>query len=421
MPKRTALEHTCVVTTPSTLVNQAFRFAKDNLARCMRWYTLGWGMSNAPHDYAIVVGRDTGWMGVGTDAVAPWFTPVALKAFRDRQKPNGQVLEWIDMETGEVDDYGLNASDDTPLYLWAVIHHWRQYADKAFRLENLDSARKAADHLIAETGPDGLIVTRPAGTGPRGTTSWRNIINGYVLAGEVTEINSLSAMALRMTGEFLGDEKYIKAGDRMAEAANARLWNGDCYLLNRTDGKPNPQVTGDAVFPVICAIADAGRAEKVIERLGKADFWTPRGMRTVPNSDPGYHASRDWGLLGGSWPNLTLWYAAAVASRSPDLALKALEMVARPVVEAQDAAVGVNHGEFAEWFDGDTGVNGGMRLSPWVAPTFVWAVLEGLLGTRWDGGRASFTPAWPSGWAEMSVTNLPSGYGPVNAVLHCDG
>jgi glycogen debranching enzyme len=374
-------------------------------------------MSNAPHDYAIVVGRDTGWMGVGTDAVAPWFAPEALRAFRERQKPNGQILEWIDMETGQVDDYGLNASDNTPLYLWAVVHHWHQYGEAGFRTAYLESARRAADHLIEETGPDGLIVTRAAGTGPRGTTSWRNIIDGYVLAGEVTEINALSAMALRMAGEFTGEAKYGKAGDRMADAVEDRLWTGECYRLTRTDGKPNDQVTGDAVFPLICGVAGPAHARKVLERLGQGDFWTPRGMRTIPNSDPGYHPNRDWGLLGGSWPNLTLWYAAAVARQDPDLALKALEIVARPVVEAQDPAMNVNHTEFPEWFDGDSGVSRGMRLSPWVAPTFVWAVLEGLMGLAWSGGRASFAPVWPSGWTSMSVTNLPSGSGPVDRRL----
>lgn len=116
-PRPTALRNTCILETPSETLNMAFRYAKDNLARCMRYYTLGWGMSNAPHHYTIVVGRDTGWMCLGTDYVAPWFAPEALKIFRDRQKPNGQILEFVDMETDDRADYGLNASDNTPFYI----------------------------------------------------------------------------------------------------------------------------------------------------------------------------------------------------------------------------------------------------------------------------------------------------------------
>ena len=120
----------------------------------MRYYTLGCGMSNAPHDYAIVVGRDTGWMSIGADLVAPWFAPAALAAFRDRQKPNGQVLEYIDLESGFSEDYGLNIADNTPFYLWAVWHHWRQYNDANFQAAFRDSVRAAAGHLLAESGPN---------------------------------------------------------------------------------------------------------------------------------------------------------------------------------------------------------------------------------------------------------------------------
>ena len=71
MPISTALQNTCILETPDETLNRAFVLAKDNIARCMRYYTLGWGMSNAPHHYTIVVGRDTGWMSAGADYVAP--------------------------------------------------------------------------------------------------------------------------------------------------------------------------------------------------------------------------------------------------------------------------------------------------------------------------------------------------------------
>jgi hypothetical protein len=85
----TAFQATCVLETPDPIVNKAFQYAKENIAWCMRSYTLGWGMSNAPHLHSIVVGRDTGWMCMGCDYVAPWFAPRALDIFRERQMPNG--------------------------------------------------------------------------------------------------------------------------------------------------------------------------------------------------------------------------------------------------------------------------------------------------------------------------------------------
>lgn len=416
-PHATALRATCVLETPDLLINYAFQYAKDNIARCMRYYSLGWGMSNCPHATTIVVGRDTGWMCLGTDYVAPWFAPEALRAFKRRQKPNGQIIEYIDLETGVQSDYNLNVSDNTPLYLWALAHHWQQFADEAFRKEYADSARMACEHLLMEQGSSGLLVGVPLGTGSFGTTSWRNIIEGYVLAGEVTEINSLSAMALRLMADFLQEPRYREEAERLTEAIHTHLWANGLYLLNRFQGEPNPQVTGDMVFPVFCGVATEDKAQAVLTRLSQPDFWSSRGMRTLPSTDSQYHPERAYGLLGGCWPNLTLWYTAAVAPYDADAALSALHKVAEPVVEDMPAEVNVHRGEFAEFFHGESGVNLGMHLSPWVAPTFIWAVLEGLLGLHWQYGEPSFNPNWPYGWEEVRIGNMPTASGPRDFVL----
>jgi glycogen debranching enzyme len=416
MPSSTALQNTCIVETPSDAVNRAFVCAKDNIARCMRYYTHGWGMSNAPHSYTIVVGRDTGWMGVGADYIAPWFAPAALAVFRDRQKPNGQIIEYVDLETDRRDDYGLNVADNTPLYMWGVWHHWQQHDDPAFRRDFLPSMRAAAEHLLREIGPRGLIVAVPAGVMVHGIASWRNIIPETVIAGEVTELNTLSAMALRCAADFCDEPRYAQAATVLAEAINKHLWREGNYLLTCYDGQENTQVTGDTVFPAVWGVASPEGAQAVLARLAQPDFWTPRGLRTVPATDPGYDPRAGFGLIGGSWPNLTLWYAAAVASLDADRALAALETVARPVI-APDGGANMNAGEFAEWFDGETDQNRGMLLSPWVAPTFIWAVLEGLLGLTWHTGQPTFAPHWPSGWDEVRIRRLPGGGGFHDMVL----
>jgi glycogen debranching enzyme len=420
LPTVTALQNTCVLNTPSPLINEAFRFAKDNIARCMRYYTLGWGMSNFPIQYARVVGRDTGWMVIGTDYVAPWFAAEALKVFRDRQKPNGQILEFIDLETGEYDDYGLNVADNTPFYLWATCHHWEQFHHPAFHADFLTSVKAAADYLLNEMGPDDLLVSVPAGVGMQGLTTWRNIISDKATPGEVTEINALSALALHMTAAFTGDERYAAGARRIAEAIDRYLWHRGNYLLYRDRGVPNPQITGDTVFPLICDLASDSQRLQVLQRLAAPDFWTDRGLRTVPNTDAEYNPMSDFGLLGGSWPNLTLWYAAAVARHEPLRAVDALERVARPVVEKLDPQMNVNLKEFAEYFHGETNVNRGMHLSPWVAPTFIWSVMEGLLGLTWHAGHAHFAPHLPEAWHEVTVTNMPCAVGAIDVILRPD-
>jgi glycogen debranching enzyme len=337
--------------------------------------------------------------------------------FRDRQKLNGQIIEYVDMESGVWSDYGLNVADNTPLYLWAIWHHWQQYQEVSFLDEFLPSVRAGGDHLLREIGKNDLIRSIPNGVATEGITSWRNIIPDTVIAGEVTEINAWSALALRLAADVSGDERYRAGAERIAQAVNQTLWLGDHYALNRFDAKVNPQMTGDNLFPLLADIANADQRQRVLDRLGQPDFWTPRGLRTVPNSDPAYHPNFGFGLVGGSWPNLTLWYAAAMARHDPDRALAALEMVAQPVVEASNPDINVIHSEFPEYFDGDSGINRGMHLSPWVAPTFIWAVLEGLLGLTWKSGQAEFSPHWPTGWNEVRIRNLPSSGGAADVVL----
>jgi hypothetical protein len=69
----------------------------------------------------------------------------------------------------------------------------------------------------------------------------------------------------------------------------------------------------------------------------------------------------------------------------------------------------VSEGEFPEYYDPNTGRNKGMRLSPWVAPTFIWAVLEGLLGFSWHGGKLAASPNWHDGWGKVTVSDIPLG------------
>ena len=87
--------------------------------------------------------------------------PPRAACFRDRQKPNGQIIEYVDLETDRQEDYGLNVADNTPLYMWGVWHHWAQHADAAFRADFNASMHAAAENLLGEIGPRGCRLPRP--------------------------------------------------------------------------------------------------------------------------------------------------------------------------------------------------------------------------------------------------------------------
>jgi hypothetical protein len=64
-------------------------------------------------------------------------------------------------------------------------------------------------------------------------------------------------------------------------------------------------------------------------------------------------------------------------------------------------------GQFSEWFDGESLVNRGMRLSPWEPPRYLWAALEGLAGVNIEGGQLQIEPRLPPDWKWLALRNLP--------------
>ncbi len=64
-------------------------------------------------------------------------------------------------------------------------------------------------------------------------------------------------------------------------------------------------------------------------------------------------------------------------------------------------------GQFSEWFDGESLVNRGMRLSPWEPPRFLWAAIEGVCGLTLTGDQPQINPLVPTSWKWVALRRLP--------------
>ncbi len=131
----------------------------------------------------------------------------------------------------------------------------------------------------------------------------------------------------------------------------------------------------------------------------KPDFLTPVGLRTISTADSWYFPSHGFGLLGGVWPDLTLWFAVALARNgSIDACAHWLEAIYAAMEDG--APRNAVPGQFAEWFDGGSLTNRGMYMSPWTGAKYLWAVAETVCGI--DGyrtsGRPHLAPLVPAGW-----------------------
>ena len=394
--------------TPSAVVNRGVVWAKTNMLRVVKEYPQGWGSTNSPPS-DILVSRDTSWFVHGYDYFLPWFSRDAIELFNRFLEPTGQVVEYVRGVNGFSTYYDLNVNDDTPLHIVAILHHFNATLDEAWLRAVFPTVTKIADYMLTQRDANGLLFCKAGGVDMFGITSWRNIIPYYTLDGAVTEINAEAYFALEATARLAAIvddsaawEKYSREATALREAMLANLFNADtsAFVLNYDqNGSYQDNFTADEVFPVLFEVAPPDARRRILARLSEPDFVTPVGLRTTSTADAWYFPSHGFGLLGGVWPDLTLWFAVALA-RNGAARLAASWLEAIYACMEVGAARNTVPGEFGEWFDGGSLTNRGMYLSPWTGAKYLWAVAEtvcGLDGYR-TSGRPHIAPLLPPDW-----------------------
>jgi hypothetical protein len=406
------------VVTPDQSINRGAAWSKVNMRRVMGAYPQGHAFTNEPGISSNVVMRDVAWFAYGCDHFMPEFSRAMLDKFASLQYPDGKLAEYFNAIDGSVNDYGLNINDDTPLFILATNHHFRATGDLEWLKKMYPAIDRAARLIIEQMDERDLVVC--TAHDPRGNVwaiaGWRNVIPNYCINGAVTEINAECSAALRAAGHMAQNvgrsnaeaEALFAAGERVRKAMDLHLRNpenGLYYLNIDLDGVIHTDVTGDQVFPVMLRVCDDDTGYRIISRLNSTDFWTEAGLRTASRDDPLYDPTANSGLIGGVWPGLTWWYAFAAARHHPEYMVKAL----RSSFEHYAANPRMNNtipGQFSEWFDGESLINRGMRLSPWEPPRFLWAAIEGVCGLMLTTAEPRINPLVPRSWRWVGMRRL---------------
>jgi glycogen debranching enzyme len=407
------------VLTPDRSVNEGALWSKVNMRRVMARYEGGQAFTNEPGVSSNVVGRDAAWFVYGNDHFLPDFSRALLEKFAAVQYSNGKIPEYYNAIDERAEDDGLNINDDTPLFALAVNHHARATGDLTWLRSLYPHVARAARYIMSQMDVRGLVFCTANDT--RGNVwaiaGWRNVIPGYSINGAVTEINAECVAALRAASHLaqnIGEESsdaddFAGASRDIARAMDEHLLNpqnGLYYLNVDVDGHAHTDVTGDQIFPVMFRVCDEDTGFRVISRLNAPDFWTPGGLRTISQDDPLYDPSGNIGLLGGVWPGLTWWYAFAAARYHPEFMVRALSASFKHY--AQDPRKNNTvPGQFSEYFDGESLINRGMRLSPWEPPRFLWAAVEGVCGVMLSTGSARIKPLVPAKWKWLALKRFP--------------
>jgi len=386
------------------------------MLRVIKEYPQGWGSTNSPPS-DILVSRDTSWFVHGYDYLLPKFSRDALDVFNRFIEDSGQIVEYVRGVSGYKTSYELNINDDTPLHVIALLHHYNATLDDAWLRGIFPLVTKITDYLLSQVDQNGLIFCKSKGVELFGISSWRNIIPYYNLDGAVTEINAEAVFAVEaaailsaLVGENERWATYSQAAETLREKTMTHLFNKDtgAFVLNY-DQYNNYQdnFTADEVFPVLFEVAGADERRKILARLLEPDFVTPVGLRTISTADSWYFPSHGFGLLGGVWPDLTLWFVVALARNGwPEQAVHWLEAIYATMEEG--SVRNTVPGQFAEWFDGGSLTNRGMYLSPWTGAKYLWAVADTLCGLRGykTSGRPHFDPIVPDGWSWIAGVSV---------------
>ena len=401
---------------PSPVISRGIVWARANMLRIIKEYPNGWGSTNSPPS-DILVSRDTSWFVHGFDYFLPQFSRDAIEVFNNFVDENGEMIEYVRGVSGFKTSYDLNINDDTPLHIIAMLHHYNATLDTEWVQKNFALICKITDYMLTQKDKNGLLFCRASGVDMFGISSWRNIIPYYTLDGAVTEINAEGVFALEaaaMLAAVVNDserwQRYSNEAENLRKAMMQYLFNSDtgAFVLNYDqDQNYQDNFTADEVFPVLFNVADAPQREAIVDRLSEQDFITPVGLRTISTADSWYFPSHGFGLLGGVWPDLTLWFVMCLArnGRVPQ-AMHWLEAI-YDTMEA-GAVRNTVPGEFAEWFDGGSLTNRGMYLSPWTGAKYLWAVAEtfgGLDGYR-TSGRPHLQPLRPPGWSWVAAARV---------------
>jgi hypothetical protein len=105
---------------------------------------------------------------------------------------------------------------------------------------------------------------------------------------------------------------------------------------------------------------------------------------------------------------VTWWFAFAAARYHPGDMVRALRASFEHYARAPKAHNTVP-GQFSEWFDGESLANRGMRLSPWEAPRYLWAAVEGICGVMLqpDPAPPLVRPLLPLEWKWVGLRQVP--------------
>jgi hypothetical protein len=339
--------------------------------------------------YTRIFGRDAAicalaMCGSGVDALERGAVS-SLDALAARQAANGQIPKYVDPDGLDADFWYLGCIDATLWWLIGVDHLRRRGRVEPTRWHG--GVERAVAWLLAQEHQHLRLLQQNE------ASDWADIMprSGYVLYTNALwfEVKRRFALGDAQATHHHFNHLFHPFRADLPEYHRARLLR-HYARRGRTDSGlylsfVNLAVAGDEgdvfgnLLAILCGLADASMAERIVASVRAADadepypirvvlrplsrrheLWRPYMARHQQNHPHQYHNGGLWPFVGG------FWILALQRLGQDDLAWQALERLAQ-ANERDDW-------RFTEWFHGQTLEPLGMAGQSWNAATFLLAL-----------------------------------------------
>ena len=387
--------------TPDASLNRYFReCCLKNKKLFINMKGVGMGQIAGVPLYLIFFGRDQGWtLSAALDYGDFQTVKEALQTLSRFQSLEGRIPHEIrDRET-----LIWAGIDDTLLFIISVGEYIFRSGDKEFCKEIFPRVKKALEWGYSMDINGDLLIEHDGEWLLKGST-W---MDSYSRAKNGIDVEAIWYKALQSASFIarqIGDEIYKKwerDAQKVKEEIERRFWNeeeGYLYDRLRPNGSKDKTLTANPIIAVLFQAIKDGRAEKILDRIEKRDFWTSWGIRSISRREKGYNPLSYH--KGSVWPVTTMWTALAeFSNKRPEKGFELLNILLKLIKK---------HGALAEVYHGDKPepISRSCFEQAWSYASFIRIVIEGLFGLRNDNDLLCLDPYLPKSWNFMSLRNL---------------
>ncbi|MGC8673638.1 MAG: amylo-alpha-1,6-glucosidase [Thermoprotei archaeon] len=395
------------IKTGSNRVDLALEVCRKTIDKYFTESSIGAGWFASMPLFSWYFAREGLWAAMAADRIGNyWMAKNQLQLLARYQIREGEMKGLMPRELvldpanpPEKLETGYASLDSTPLWISTLLDYVSWSGDYTLLKEHRINLDMAVEFLTDENRYVNALLSNDVASLLIGwPETW-----ALERDGPSVEINAIIAKALEDASSLysaLGDEnraeELFEKSVSLAKALSGLFSQNDGLLYDHLDrdGKPVMILAPYSIVPLWYGLLPTEQAEVIIERLGRDDFMSPWGLRSISADDPRYEKNGFY--RGAVHPFMTAIYAAACFKYGfYDRGWQSLRRVL-------DLVLGKPVGQINEVYSGEEPIGIGQPISISSCSLALQAFFDGLLGAQ-PGSIPSFYPHLPEDLKEVKL------------------